>query len=262
MESNPRFMLLSGELRNKIYELILCTNKEIKVDQGSGPSDSRVPGLLQTCRQIRREAFPVYIQLHTFLISQPVTEDSFTGKELLPPTIFKSWWNFNDEKTSFLEYIRHLDFEMPLGVWPLVTQQCPNLHSINIPVVLGRFKLDGNGDFLADTRTEDDLAQILLNLPNLKHVFLTLKSLLPIESDMCLEGPHVYHGMLVAEKAHHLDFWNMRIWLQQKFVDIEMVTKVTTWTKAYRSEPPCVIEEFAEERKERIHEKWIRLVNA
>jgi len=57
-------LILSGELRNKIYEYVLVRRGYIIVDR----CNLAAPALLTTCGQIRNEASGYYYQLNTFRV--------------------------------------------------------------------------------------------------------------------------------------------------------------------------------------------------
>lgn len=59
--SHSQLLSLPAELRNRIYEYALIEENEIAIT-----ADLHVPALLQTSRQIRREARSLYFEKNTF----------------------------------------------------------------------------------------------------------------------------------------------------------------------------------------------------
>ena len=62
LEAKPTLLGLPGELRNHIYSFALIESHEIAVRE----DDSSGPGILQTCRQIRKEARPIFHRNNRF----------------------------------------------------------------------------------------------------------------------------------------------------------------------------------------------------
>lgn len=85
MDASP-FRLLSAELRNRIYELVLTSTKGITVDCSGTKSDFTNNGqnatfeypdlsLTQTCKQIRQESLNMYYFINPLTILTSVSED-------------------------------------------------------------------------------------------------------------------------------------------------------------------------------------------
>ncbi|KAK3626267.1 hypothetical protein LTR56_019938 [Elasticomyces elasticus] len=82
--NSSRFLELPPELRIHIYEKSLidtkpiATHSERRIMLPPGPGEPiwRAPALLQTCRQVRSEAFNIYYALNTFTIDCSEREDA------------------------------------------------------------------------------------------------------------------------------------------------------------------------------------------
>ncbi|KAK3679742.1 hypothetical protein LTR78_000118, partial [Recurvomyces mirabilis] len=61
-----RLLTLPAELRNTIYEHVLCSKGHILVRDGRSGHHHRPKCLLHTCQQIREEASPIYYTQNTF----------------------------------------------------------------------------------------------------------------------------------------------------------------------------------------------------
>ncbi|KAK3653160.1 hypothetical protein LTR56_004696 [Elasticomyces elasticus] len=66
MEHSP-LARLPGEMRNRIYRLVLISNSNIRINH-TGPSH---PPLLLTCRAIRAESFVIYWKENQFVVPIP-----------------------------------------------------------------------------------------------------------------------------------------------------------------------------------------------
>ena len=62
MPSNSALFGLPGELRNRIYRLVLLVEGSIDVDSGCIPE----PALLVVCQQLRREGIYIYYTENQF----------------------------------------------------------------------------------------------------------------------------------------------------------------------------------------------------
>lgn len=58
-KTKSRLLALAPELRNKIYHYALVSKKKIQANHGAAKSSTQ-PGLLETCRQIRKEAIELF----------------------------------------------------------------------------------------------------------------------------------------------------------------------------------------------------------
>ena len=99
MENSPP-QKLPSELRMTIYELILIEPARIRITGRRGdPQVWRMPGLLQTCRQLRTEASPTYFQSNTF----EVFPLSYSKRDRYDELILITIWDMISEWLQGLE---------------------------------------------------------------------------------------------------------------------------------------------------------------
>ena len=75
--TKPHLLKIPLELRNRIYESTVISNKRIDI---SAPWNKEQPGLLRTCRQVRNEALGIYYNDNNFSF----TVHGYRGMEAIP----------------------------------------------------------------------------------------------------------------------------------------------------------------------------------
>ena len=85
MDTSP-LQKLPGELRNRIHELILCHTDTITVSISTGvpklvsdPTTQQMLALTTTCRQLRREASPIFYEINKFTFVAKQVGEQYVG---------------------------------------------------------------------------------------------------------------------------------------------------------------------------------------
>ncbi|KAF2173998.1 hypothetical protein M409DRAFT_16269 [Zasmidium cellare ATCC 36951] len=125
-KTQSRLLLLSGELRNAIYNFALLTEDPIKFNK----ENPTPPGLLAVNQQIRAEAAPIYYQLNTFDVSNPdfspIALQVFRkqSKPWLPSTMIREQRSVRIELkirsanwANVLEWAKVAHADYVLGLW-------------------------------------------------------------------------------------------------------------------------------------------------
>lgn len=109
MDESP-LSTLPPELRAAIYELSLISDEPIPIRSGLRVGDIgswTMPSLLQSCRQIRQEASPIYFKANIFHV---VSQKLRIGRAWSPHNVFLTEWLglLRDEERELLRTI-HID---------------------------------------------------------------------------------------------------------------------------------------------------------
>ena len=83
-----RLLALPAELRNRIYELVLCETTTVLLDDGWGDLERslrcwRRPALFSTCRRTASEASPIYYSQNVFMFNNEC--DGLEWLEVIEP---------------------------------------------------------------------------------------------------------------------------------------------------------------------------------
>ena len=121
-------MDLSGELRNQIYREVLRFKDAIMIghgDENGDRSDSRakMPSLLQTSSQIRKEAMPIYYGENTFVCNGEILNgEDEPAKPICTAVHFRKWCE--DMGAENIKWIKKLKIK-PGGCWTCRAQTPP-----------------------------------------------------------------------------------------------------------------------------------------
>lgn len=131
MQRSP-FLKLPAELRNTIYELALLPNMPISVERDSKP---KIPAILRTCHQTRREAGPIYFSSVRGLLYFYTTGDIYAGSFGTPAII--AWLHNIGTDQSAL--IKRLELHC---TGPLVRLRCCGVPAKNFAKALFSTSID------------------------------------------------------------------------------------------------------------------------